>query len=96
MTSKEKTEFRKTKKWRDFTRRLKTERSPTCECCGCKSKKLAVHHINPENYTDLNPENFALLCNLCHKSVSFLERIKKENWSKYNHIWVECFKRFIH
>lgn len=95
MTSAEKSKFRTTKTWKDFTKKLKSERDSKCECCGCKSKRLAVHHIFPENYTDLNPNRFALLCSRCHKNVSFLERIKPENWIKYNKDWVNLYKRFI-
>ena len=92
----EKTEFRKSKEWRDFRKQLIKERGQFCECCGKKTKALQCHHIDPEHYTTLDPARFALLCVWCHKGVSDLEKIKPENRLKLRAPWyVETFGKFI-
>ena len=78
----EKVEFRKSKEWRFFRKQLLEERGYVCECCGKKTKYLDCHHMSPENYNDLTPEKFALLCHSCHSCVSDVERIKPENREK--------------
>mgnify|MGYP003289794818 CR=1 FL=1 len=95
MDSKEKTKFRQSKEWKLFCKELKEEKGLYCECCGVNSKRLQVHHIKPESYTDLNPINFALLCHHCHQGISRLERIKQCNYFKYNQKWVELYLPFI-
>lgn len=95
MNSKEKMKFRATSKWRNFRKYLIQQRGKFCECCGSPCSRPQVHHIDEANYTDLKPSRFALLCNLCHQSVSKLERIKKENWCKYNAEWVKFYGRFL-
>lgn len=73
MNSKEKSKYRKTKEWTDFRDSLLKERDYTCEICGKRSKKgLNIHHYDEENYTDLQPHKFAVLCRFCHSSL--LER----------------------
>lgn len=66
-----------------------------CECCGTKSNYLQVHHAVPEEYDNLDPKNFFVLCSQCHKQVSRLERIKLDNWEKYNKSWVEFYSKFL-
>lgn len=93
--NKDKENFRKTKEWISFSKKLREER-PYCELCGCKSKTLQVHHMDEKNYTDLNPEKFMVLCHSCHSYISRYERIKPENLYKYNPIWVAfCSKCFV-
>ena len=93
--NKEKEAFRATKTWKDFSKKLRKER-PYCELCWCKSKTLQVHHMDEENYQDLDPSKFMVLCRTCHQYVSRLERIKPENWHKYNPVWVSfCKQAFI-
>lgn len=95
MNSKEKTAFRKTSKWKNWIKYLKQKRGLVCECCGTATKRLQCHHMDEANYTVLKEDKFVLLCSCCHKSVSRLERIKTENWSKYNQDWVAFYSRFI-
>lgn len=95
MNSKEKTKFRQTSKWKNFCKYLKKKRGLVCECCGTKTKNLSVHHMDEANYTDLKEEKFALLCSMCHKSVSRLERILPENRTNYNKEWVAFYSRFL-
>lgn len=78
----EKVEFRKSKEWRCFRKQLLEERGNICECCGRHTKWLDCHHKDPENYTDLTPEKFALLCHSCHYCVTDVERIKPDNREK--------------
>lgn len=92
----EKVEFRKSKEWRNFRKMLLEERGHICECCGKRTKFLDCHHIDPENYTDLTPEKFALLCHSCHSCVSDIERIKKENREKLrSKEYLDLYSRFI-
>lgn len=95
MNSKEKAKFRTTKEWKDFCKILKEKRGLVCECCGVNTKRLQVHHLDEANYTVLDESKFKLLCNRCHKDVSFLERIKMENYTKYNPEWVKFYGRFL-
>lgn len=90
----EKETFRRTVEWKNFSKKLREER-PYCECCGTKSKCLQVHHAVPDEYNNLIPENFFVLCSQCHKQVSRLERIKPVNWYKYNQEWVVFYSRFL-
>jgi hypothetical protein len=95
LTSQEKTKFRNTKQWKNFCKTLKEKRGLKCECCYSNSKRLQVHHIKPAEYTNLIEENFSLVCFSCHKNISKLERIKKENYSKYRKEWLSCYLPFI-
>lgn len=95
MNSKEKTKFRQTSKWKNWCKYLKDKRGLVCECCGARTKRLSVHHIDEEHYTTLHEDKFALLCYSCHKEVSRMERIKPENYHKYNPIWLEFYGRFL-
>ena len=95
MNSKEKTKFRQTSKWKNWCKYLKEKRGLVCECCGVKTKRLSVHHMDEANYTDLREETFVLVCKRCHDNISLLERIKTENWQKYNIEWVNFYSRFL-
>lgn len=92
----EKTTYRKSKEWQIFRKRLLEERGCICECCGKKTKHLECHHICPENYTDLTPSKFALLCHSCHSCVSDIERIKPENRAKLRKKeYLDLYGKFI-
>ena len=95
MNSKEKAKFRQTSKWKNWCKYLKAKRGLVCECCGTHTKRLSVHHIDEKNYTVLKEDRFALLCNMCHKCVTRLERINPENYVKYNADWVAFYVRFL-
>lgn len=90
----EKEAFRKTLEWRTFSKSLR-DNTDKCACCGTNTKRLQVHHMAEWDYKNLNPDNFVCLCSMCHKTVSRLERIKPENWCKYNPLWVAFFSRFL-
>ena len=81
MNSKEKAAFRRTVEWKQFRIALITERENTCELCGGTkpSSQLQVHHINPDDYTNLNKKYFAVLCKSCHKDI---ERLSKRKFIK--------------
>lgn len=94
ISGKEKTEFRKTKVWKDFRLLLLKERGFRCECCGIQRLKgLNIHHIFPEDYDNLDPTKYAVLCSSCHEEVSRLERIK--HYENYNEEWLSLFGRFV-
>jgi hypothetical protein len=92
----EKNQFRRSKEWKNFRKKLIEERGTYCQCCGKKTKLLDCHHMDEEHYTDLNPDKFFLLCKLCHRCVSDLEHIKPENRNKLRSPeWVQFFGRFL-
>lgn len=96
--NKEKTKARQTKGWREFRKQLILERGTFCQCCGKKTRLLQCHHMDGsiENYQNLEPERFALLCSQCHKCVSSLEQIKPDNWYKIRRKeWVDLYKEFL-
>lgn len=73
-TSKDKSAFRKTPEWKNFTKELKEERGNRCEFCGIDTgRALVVHHKylsdDKRNYTKLEKSRFLVLCPLCHKSI---------------------------
>lgn len=102
MTSKEKNKFRASKQWKEFRNSLLDERGSQCELCGTKysgrrKKTLQVHHLDPDNYTDLNPDKFVLLCSSDHDLV---ERVAKKILSKNTEllnqdIWFLLLERFL-
>ena len=77
---------RRTKAWKDFSKRLRTER-PFCELCWKKSKTLQVHHMDEEHYTDLDPNKFMVLCSSCHKYITQFERLR--HIESYNPLWTD-------
>ena len=92
----EKNEFRRSKEWKMFRKKLIEERGTYCQCCGKKTKILDCHHADEEHYKDLDPDKFFLVCKLCHKCISALEQIKPENRKKLrNEDWVDFYGRFL-
>lgn len=92
----EKDAFRKTQEWKAFRKQLIEERGQYCQCCGKHTKVLQCHHAVPEEYENLEPANFFLLCPLCHKCVTDLERCKPENRAKLrSKEWNDMFGRFL-
>ena len=71
------------------------KRGRVCEVCGTFIRHPQVHHIDEEHYTDLNENKFILVCKCCHEQISRLERIKPENYGKYNQDWVRFYGRFL-
>lgn len=97
MNSREKTKFRNSKEWHNFRQSIIESRGSRCECCGriLPSGKLQLHHIKPENYTDLNPDNFALLCSYCHEDVERLSKMKLKTRLQIKKDYIAPFERFI-
>ena len=92
----EKTEFRKSKEWKLFRKQILQERGPQCECCLKKTRAVQLHHIDPANYTVLDPHMFALVCRSCHSCISDLEKMKPENRLKLRAEWyVKAYGKFI-
>lgn len=102
MTSKEKSKFRSSKDWKTFRWSLIKQRGPFCELCGTKYsgkrlRMLQVHHLDPNNYTDLNPDKFKLVCSSDHELI---ERVCKKVLSKttilFNKIqWFLLLENFL-
>lgn len=94
----QKSKFRKSPVWIEFREKLKTERC-TCELCGNdNTKKLVVHHryLNDDSrsYSNLSPERFLVLCQLCHK---YIHRLAASANRKKNPIEIKLkeLKEFI-
>lgn len=89
ITQAEKIAFRQTQRWKNFRETLKILRNCTCELCGIVKRtgreqaKLNVHHLNPDQYTDVsNIDDFALLCYTCHEIVEYwVRRINSKKFS---------------
>lgn len=76
MTSENKTAFRKTIKWRDFRKQLLKTRGMKCEVCGTSKKGLNIHHCDEDDYTNLDPDLFIILCKTEHRNIHRLMRKK--------------------
>lgn len=102
MTSKEKTKFRQTQKWKVFRAFFLKKTNSSCELCGSvysgkRKRMLQLHHRDPDNYTDLNPEKFRLICSGCHEMV---EKISKKVLSNNSSLvnkeeWYILLKNFL-
>lgn len=96
MNSKEKRKFRQSKEWKEFRQKIINNRGRRCECCGGYCSKPQLHHIDESDYTNLDPKKFVLLCSLCHKQISRLERAKRENWEKlFNQEFINYYSKFL-
>lgn len=96
MATNEHSKFRATKLWKDFRLEQIKANDNTCECCGRSYKQashLQLHHLVPNEYENLDPNNFAVLCSLCHKNVELLA--SKKSWEGMNKIYLTCFMRFV-
>jgi len=98
MTSKEKIKFRQSKKWKNFRLQFINFKDLTCELCGTvykgkRCKMLQLHHLDPDNYTDLDRNKFKLICAPCH---DLIERMTiKLSWGDRAKEWAELLKDFI-
>lgn len=102
ITSKDKTKFRSSREWKEFRQSLLEERGCSCELCGTRysgkrKRYLQVHHLDPENYKDLSPDKFVLLCSSCHEMV---ERISKKILSKNTELsnkskWIILLENYL-
>lgn len=66
--------FRARKAWKDFSAQRREAVGYRCELCGgvyrgALSRKLQVHHRDEENYEDLTPDKFKVLCYTCHSEI---------------------------
>ena len=72
--STDKIKFRQTKKWKEFREKMIKEVNYTCQLCnttyvGKRKRLLNIHHLDEENYDDLNPKKFRVLCSTCHRDI---------------------------
>jgi len=102
MDSQEKKKFRTSKEWKKFRQRLLSERGPQCELCGTRysgkrKRYLQVHHLDPDNYTDLNPDKFVLLCSSDHEMVERVSRkiMSKNTQLKNKELWIILLDKFL-
>jgi hypothetical protein len=79
---KKKKKFRQSKRWKDFRHRLNVKQNGVCFITKSKLRKLsAVHHmdLNPENYDDLNEENFVFVLHSIHETIHVLYQYYKKD-----------------
>lgn len=76
-TRNERAEFRKTTTWIQFSHMMKINHGCRCEDCGriFKEDDLEVHHlIEDEDYDNLDPSRFKVLCLTCHDKIHNLDK----------------------
>ena len=97
MTGKEKTKFRSTKLWKCFRQSILDERGAVCECCGRRlpENKLQLHHLKPNEYENLNPNNFVLLCSYCHDNVERISKMKAETRQQLNKNYLAVYEKYL-
>lgn len=77
MTTKEKSKYRTTKKWKEFRlERIKDARN-ACQVCGIVKKGkatryLQLHHLNPNAYGKETTDDVIVLCAGCHDVIERL------------------------
>jgi hypothetical protein len=84
LTNKEKNQFRKTQEWIQFRENQIKTRGLKCELFGTRlSKRTAqLHHLDPADYTNLDPVKFKLLSPTAHALVEFLALLIHGNTTK--------------
>lgn len=94
MKSKQKTEFRRSKEWKNLRQLKLAETNHCCEMCGVRRKiGLNVHHRDPDNYTDLEPDKFIVLCKYHHELLEHLLRRKVFNVDLFAENLVRIYKQ---
>jgi 5-methylcytosine-specific restriction endonuclease McrA len=94
-TGKAHTKFRQSKKWKAFRTIMLVSNAFTCALCGTVKKKgLHVHHLNTEDYENLNPADFKVVCPSCHRHVIERFHIKK-SWGQYADLWHLLLDKFM-
>lgn len=77
MTSEEKTKFRRTKIWKDYTKYFLDKYK---YCCFCGAKATLLHHKYQDDYTLLEDDRFLPFCNADHRMCHRIGQ--KKNKSK--------------
>ena len=74
MNSQDKRKFRATVAWKRFREKILEDRGCTCELFGTKlpAKSLDLHHLFPDDYTDLDPKKFRLLSTQGHELIEMM------------------------
>lgn len=82
------TRFRALKVWKDFRGEMIKRAGYRCEYCnglyrGIKARKLQVHHLDPDNYETLTPDQFRVLCASCHNDYIelWVTKIQGKQWT---------------
>ena len=89
MTVKEKKNYRATKKWKLFRFSILEKYNFYCQLCnqklkGKKSRRLHIHHIDPDTYGNENVEDVVLLCAACHQELERLISKKIKGFSIFD------------
>ena len=80
-TRNERAEFRNTTKWIMFSDMMKSKHGFRCDDCGrlFNEDDLEVHHlIEDEDYDNLDPSRFKVLCLECHDKIHNLDKYQDE------------------
>ena len=68
-----KKKFLQSKEWKTFRKKEIAKRNSICDLCGRPIKKGAtLHHLDPDNYYDLNPDKFLLVHRKCHTLTEYI------------------------
>jgi len=80
VTSKEKRNYRATKKWKNFRRYLIKKNDNTCYICGIRktgkqTRYLQIHHLDESTYGNETEKDVIPLCSADHELIEkFLRR----------------------
>lgn len=94
--SKRKRRFRTLKVWKKFRDKMIDDNNATCQLCntsyiGKRKKLLNVHHLFEEEYDNLDPSKFIVLCSSCHFMIEdLIAKYLKGNFHPKLHL--EWFK----
>ena len=82
--------FRSRVAWKNFRAMMIESTRGRCQCCGMyyaprSRRMLNVHHLDPDQYDDLQPGKFRVLCVTCHEFVEYMDmRIKGKAFKYYD------------
>jgi hypothetical protein len=98
LTSKEKTKYRATAQFKDLRKQGIEKYHKRCGICGCKPRRLEVHHKNPSKYKEEDEMEFLIpLCSTCHSYIEYCIRVlnnKKNPVIEYTQQLFEFIQNF--
>jgi 5-methylcytosine-specific restriction endonuclease McrA len=82
LTSREKTEYRKSRHWRERRAAVIERDGKRCAFCVCKiTGKVHVHHVTEDDYCADGIENLVVMCPACHSYIS-KKFERRRDWSE--------------
>lgn len=74
-SSKEYSEYIKSKEWQETRQRIFKRDNYKCQKCGA-AKNLSVHHITYENLGEEKDADLVTLCESCHEDVHYADNLR--------------------